>query len=472
MAEIAILLPTYGRPNALKGCAENIHAMTKTPHKIYFICERNDPASIDAATALHEECLIVTTGAYVAAINTGFRSTREPYVFCASDDVEFTKDWDTQMLPYFDDPAIGIVGARDDWTISKTEKHASHFMVRRAYIEKYSGVLDERNVIYSSSYIHSMCDIETEQTAMGRRAFALSPAIVHHHHWFMKDRPMDATYKRASDALSHDMASYELRRKSFELYRFEDLFAGNVVRVKKGGLTVVIPSFNQLPYLKQTVESLKKQTYSPYELIIIDDNSNEETRNYINSLDCIKVFNKKQKYVNHAWNQGIAMASNEFVCVANNDITFSKHWDQYLMQMLEDEDVWIANPYQSDDGWRGEPYGQHERAGNIAIRGACFMLKKSMFDVTGFIPKDYIIWFGDYWLTEQCRKHGKKTLFHPKSVIHHYGSKSSVGMMQEQKELFNHILRGDAYAFGMKEGINVDKWIKIIYDRLELPISI
>jgi GT2 family glycosyltransferase len=199
--------------------------------------------------------------------------------------------------------------------------------------------------------------------------------------------------------------------------------------------------------------------------------SDAETIAYINTLDCVKVFNKKQLYVNANWNKGIELAKNKYVCIANNDITFSKDWDMHLIAELQKPDVWIASPYQTDPAYP-TPYGKHDRAGNIDLRGSCFMINKEIIKTIGYIPKDMLIWFGDWWLTWETKRHGKLCVFTDKSVIHHYGSKSSVGMMQGRKELFQHIIRGDAYAFINRTGINVDHFLKIIYSNLELPYPV
>jgi glycosyltransferase involved in cell wall biosynthesis len=473
MDSIAILIPTYGRAERLAKLSKDIHAVTTLPHTIYFVVESTDAPSVAEAGKIEgDKVIVVSKGTYVDAVNIGYKSTTEPFVMCGSDDIVFTKDWDTIMVRGFDNPEVGLVGAKDEWTITKTLKHASHFMVRREYIKTQSGVNDEPDVIYSSQYIHTMCDIETEQTAMGRGAFYMSDAVIHHLHWFMGTALMDETYKRPQVSQQHDMDVYNTRRDKFELYKFEDLFAGKITPMMGRNLTVVIPSFNQMPYLKQTVESLKKNTATPYELIIIDDNSNKETTDYIHTLDCVKIFNTKQAYVNANWNKGIELASNRHICIANNDITFSYHWDVPLIEELKKKDVWIASPYQTDDGWNGPAYRKHERSGNINLRGSCFMLKKEMIDTCGYIPVDMLIWFGDWWIVWEAEKHNKKSVFSPSSVIHHYGSKSSVGMMQEQLDLFQQILRGDAYAFHIHTGINVDKWLKIIYGNLKLPCPV
>ena len=467
MDTLAVLIPTYGRYDRMSAIVANIHNFTTVTHKIYFICENEDSESIAEAKRLNEECIVVSKGTYVAAINMGYKATTEPYIFLGSDDIELTKDWDTKMMEMFTE-GIGVVGARDEWEISKTDLHGSHLMISRDYIKNHSGVMDEPDTIYSSRYIHTMCDIETEQTAMGRKAFAMSSAFISHKHWFLGTAKMDATYQRATVAQERDNATYQERRKKFELYKFEDLFVGKVTPVYNEGLTVVIPSYNEVYYLRQTVESLKANTLNKYELIIIDDASDAETVAYIKTLDCVKVFNKRQAFVNANWNLGIKLATNKYVCIANNDITFSKHWDKALIKELEKPNVWIASPYQTDNEYK-TAYGRHERSGNINLRGSCFMLKKEMISTTGYIPIDMLIWFGDWWLTWVAEQNHKRCVFTDKSVIYHYGSRSSVGMMQDRLDLFQQIIRGDAYAFHIHTGIDVSHWLQIIYNKLRLP---
>lgn len=74
-------------------------------------------------------------------------------------------------------------------------------------------------------------------------------------------------------------------------------------------LSIILPVHNALDYLKKTISSIKKNTYNEYELIIIDDASKKETRDYIYNLKlkAIKIFNPSQKWVNYNWNIGVAI---------------------------------------------------------------------------------------------------------------------------------------------------------------------
>ena len=49
-------------------------------------------------------------------------------------------------------------------------------------------------------------------------------------------------------------------------------------------VSVIIPSYNGLPFLKDAVKSVLEQTYKNFELIIVDDSSKDNTHRYILSL--------------------------------------------------------------------------------------------------------------------------------------------------------------------------------------------
>ena len=49
-------------------------------------------------------------------------------------------------------------------------------------------------------------------------------------------------------------------------------------------VSVVLPTFNRLRFLRPAVESLYAQTLTDWELIVADDGSDPETKQYLQSL--------------------------------------------------------------------------------------------------------------------------------------------------------------------------------------------
>ena len=52
--------------------------------------------------------------------------------------------------------------------------------------------------------------------------------------------------------------------------------------IKNHGTSIIILSYNNLNYTKQCLESIRKYTHNEnYEIIVIDNNSNKETKNWL-----------------------------------------------------------------------------------------------------------------------------------------------------------------------------------------------
>ena len=50
--------------------------------------------------------------------------------------------------------------------------------------------------------------------------------------------------------------------------------------------SIIIPVYNtKISFLKDCFESIKQQNYTNYEVIIIDDGSNQETKNFLKNYE-------------------------------------------------------------------------------------------------------------------------------------------------------------------------------------------
>ena len=88
-------------------------------------------------------------------------------------------------------------------------------------------------------------------------------------------------------------------------------------------ISVITPVYNSKPYLKQAIESVLYQTYSDWELILVDDGSTdgsgEMCDNYANKDRRICVIHQNNKGVSEARNMGMKHASREFIQFLDSD---------------------------------------------------------------------------------------------------------------------------------------------------------
>lgn len=96
-------------------------------------------------------------------------------------------------------------------------------------------------------------------------------------------------------------------------------------------VTVVIPTYNRAHFLKHTISSVLAQTFSDFELIIVDDGSTD------NTADIVKQFSDPRiRFIplgkncggNYARNQGIKSAHSELIAFLDSD-------DEWLPNKLE-----------------------------------------------------------------------------------------------------------------------------------------
>lgn len=94
-------------------------------------------------------------------------------------------------------------------------------------------------------------------------------------------------------------------------------------------VSVIVPAYNVQEYIKECLESLIKQSFRFFEVIIINDGSTDETGNIINSYarkyKFIKIINQKNKGLSAARNIGLKEAKGEFIYFLDSDDIVSEN---------------------------------------------------------------------------------------------------------------------------------------------------
>ncbi len=102
-----------------------------------------------------------------------------------------------------------------------------------------------------------------------------------------------------------------------------------------------MPSFNKAKYISESVNSVMNQTYTNWELIIVDDCSNDESQELIKSFaskyDNIKAyFNPENKGANYCRNFGIENANGSYIVFLDADDLLTIHCIEDRMKMMNE----------------------------------------------------------------------------------------------------------------------------------------
>src|SRR5438045_1423161 len=74
-------------------------------------------------------------------------------------------------------------------------------------------------------------------------------------------------------------------------------------------VSVVIPTYNAAPLLHEAIQSVLDQTYSEFEVVVIDDGSTDDTEHVIRS------FGNRVSYIKQV-NQGVGAARNNGIALS------------------------------------------------------------------------------------------------------------------------------------------------------------
>jgi GT2 family glycosyltransferase len=102
-------------------------------------------------------------------------------------------------------------------------------------------------------------------------------------------------------------------------------------------LSIIIPHFNGIDILRDCLESIYKNNYSDYEVLLIDNGSTDGSPDFVrkNFPQVILIENSENRGYAGACNQGIQLSQSEFVLLLNNDTEMPGNFLQEMIKVIK-----------------------------------------------------------------------------------------------------------------------------------------
>lgn len=107
---------------------------------------------------------------------------------------------------------------------------------------------------------------------------------------------------------------------------------------KKLSVSVVIAAYNEEKYIATVLNALKQQTLKDFELIVVDNNSSDNTSGIAKSLGAKVFLEKSQGYV-FAVRRGLLEAKGDILAVTDSDTSPESDWLEKIVEAFQDEKV-------------------------------------------------------------------------------------------------------------------------------------
>ena len=99
--------------------------------------------------------------------------------------------------------------------------------------------------------------------------------------------------------------------------------------------SIIIPTFNNLQYLKLCLKSLKKNSNYEHDIIIFINEGNDGTLTYVKDNNLNFLHSNINKGVCFAFNESAKIAKNKYLVLAHDDMYFCPRWDSVFFDELK-----------------------------------------------------------------------------------------------------------------------------------------
>ena len=118
--------------------------------------------------------------------------------------------------------------------------------------------------------------------------------------------------------------------------------------------SIIIPTYNRANFIKKTMQSILNQSYTNFEIIVIDDGSTDNTKEIIDSIDDIRIqyYFQENKERGAARNFGTKKAKGKYITFLDSDDLFMPtHLEQaFKFIKLNNPNIFHQQYQISDEG--------------------------------------------------------------------------------------------------------------------------
>ena len=118
--------------------------------------------------------------------------------------------------------------------------------------------------------------------------------------------------------------------------------------------TIIIPSYNNIQWIKGTIESAINQEYNNFDVIFIDDNSDDGTYEFVNEnfkdVENLKIIrNENRMYALYNTKMGVELSKNKSICIILDGDDKLKHKNVLnLLNGVYSDNIWMTYGSYSD----------------------------------------------------------------------------------------------------------------------------
>lgn len=246
-------------------------------------------------------------------------------------------------------------------------------------------------------------------------------------------------------------------------------------------VSIIVPNYNYRQYLPKRIESIMQQTYTDYEIILLDDCSTDGSQTYLKQFAnqpqvshlVINSHNTGSPFVQ--WEKGIALAQGEYIWIAESDDYCSLDFLEKSVKVLDEKPQvaftlcgsHIVDENDKPQNRNYDPWPMDEDNGNVRIIPSAQYMNGLFYHCTAynasmivFRKKTYHLiqeknytsmrYCGDWLFWIKMTEHGDVALRQERANYYRRHNKCVTNTAQKEKQLEERLL---VYRYLLQQNI-------------------
>lgn len=212
----------------------------------------------------------------------------------------------------------------------------------------------------------------------------------------------------------------------------------------KNMISIIVPNYNGMRFLPDLFASLEKQTYSKFEVVVVDNASADGSAQWLKSKGCKLVSLDKNYGFAKACNEGAKVSAGDVLFFLNNDTILDKRCMEMLVSAVEEFSSCgffapkMVRMFERDvlDGVGdifprdGRPQKRGEGAKSsvpfsdelFSPSGGAVVWRKEIFESLGGFDEDFFAYLEDVDLGFRARLEGIRGRYVSRAIVYHLGA--------------------------------------------------
>ena len=98
--------------------------------------------------------------------------------------------------------------------------------------------------------------------------------------------------------------------------------------------SIILPTYNNLNYLKLCLKSIKQNSSFNHEIIIHINEGTDGTKSFLENTDHKITYSSKNLGVCMSFNEAVKKATKKYIVLAHDDMYFCPEWDKVFLSEL------------------------------------------------------------------------------------------------------------------------------------------